>query len=274
MRRLPLDREIPRLPLARDLLQQLEEGTGERLNPEEFYGVQIRRFPAMSVEEIGRTLGPAFEYSDPDQHTEKVRFFDVVGRHQPWDTRVGAPLTPGVHTIELVRQAFPGRAVGVLETIATWLRISAQSEETNLVVEFHDGVILAPTVAQGSPFPFPFAHPDGGTISVRYTLIREAVACAGFGGQPAFAGPQSQPVEIIPTDQPLLTPWEDQRFPWTDSSSGNLSFVFGERCLLRLFATITITQNPWTVQIAGRLAGYHTITGYLKRALSAATERH
>ena len=261
--------------LANDLLRQLETGSGARLDPEKFYGIPIERLPRLSVEEVGRQSGALMEYSAPDQHTEKVRFFDVAQRSAPYETRVGEPLGVGVHTIELVRQPIPGRAVGVLETIATWLRLSTPTAGGGtLTVEFHDGVIQAPTVANGSPFPFPVANPNGGALSVRYTLIREAVASAGFGGQPAFAGPIVGPPELIPADLPLLTPWSDQRFPWRDSAAGNLSFVVGERCILRLFATITITANPWTVEIAGRLAGYYTITGYLKRALSAATERH
>ena len=262
-------------PLATDLLRQLETGSGARLEPDKFYGRAIDRFPGLSVEEIGRASGSLLEYSAPDQHTEKVRFFDVVGRSAPYTRTAGVPLGAGVHTIELVRQPIPGRAVGVLETIATWLRLSTPIVAGGtLAVEFHDGVIAAPTVANGSPFPFPVTHPDGGTLSVRFTLIREGIASAGFGGQPAFAGPAAQPVEVIPADLPILTPWSDQRFPWKDSAAANLSFVFGERCLLRLFATITITENPWTVEIAGRLAGYYTITGYLRRALAAATERH
>lgn len=262
------------LPLVHRLLRQLEVGSGVRRDPAAFYGFSMEAPPELTIEDIARDLGPLFEYSDPDQHTEKIRFFDVVRRTIPYVVREEDPLLAGVYTVELVRQAVPGRAVAVVRTIATWVRATPSGAVAGTPIELFDGVTMGAT-PQGSPFPFPLAHPDGGRISIEYTLIREGVASTGFGGQPAFAGPVVQPPEIIPTDTPILSPWADMRFPWTDSGAANLYWVVGERSLLRLFATITITgEGAWNLELAGRLAGDITITGYLKRALVMATERH
>ena len=271
----PRGEPLPGLPLAQNLLRQLETPVAARLDPDAFYGWPLVPL-SLTIEQIGKTLGPVQEYSHPDQHTEKVRYFNVANRQIP--IQRGQPLLgAGVHTIELVRQAIPGRAVCCLEQIATWLRLSYLDE--NFLVQFlelYDGTIAPPFTAQGSPFPFTIIHPvGGGTLSVKYTLIRECVPDAGFGVQPAFVGPTVATPIIIPTDIPILTPWEDQRYNWNGSASSDLYWVIGDRSILRLFATITITgAQQWIVEIAGRLSGYNTVTGYLKKALEAATERH
>jgi hypothetical protein len=262
------------LPLSMVLLRQLESPVSARLDPDAFYGTKLRPL-SLTIEQIGKTFGPLTEYSHPDQHTEKVRYFNVAKRQLAL-FRLGLAVLPaGVHTLELVRQAVPGKAVCCLEQIATWLRLSYLEE--NLVVPFlelYDGTIAPPYVAHGTPYPFPLLHPNGGTLSVRFTLIRECVPDAGYGIQPAFVGPVVAAPNIIPNDVPILSPWDDQRFNWNSGPSSDLYWVVGDRSIIRLFATITITESSWIVEIAGRLSGYNTITGYLKKALGAATERH
>lgn len=256
------------------LLRQLETPVSARLAPDAFYGSVLRPL-SLTIEQIGKVFGPLTEYSHPDQHTEKVRYFNVAKRQIAFQ-RAGLPvLAAGVHTLELVRQAIPGKSVCCLEQIATWLRLSYLDE--NVVVpyqELYDGTIAPPFIAHGTPYPFPLLHPNGGTLTVQFTLIRECVPDAGFGVQPAFVGPIVAAPNIIPTDVPILSPWDDQRFNWNSGPSSDLYWVIGDRSLLRLFATITIVGSAWIVEIAGRLSGYNTVTGYLKKALSAATERH
>lgn len=262
------------LPLAYSLLPQLETGSFARFDAEDFYGSALIPIE-FSISQIARSFGPLAEYSAPDQHTEKVRYYDVVGRRAPYFAAPGDELPPGVHTLELVRQAVPVNSVAVIETIATWLRLhAANAGGEALDLELFNGVVLAPVLAQGSPFPFPLTHPNGGTLAVRFTLIREGVPDAGVGVQPQFVGPQVATPAFIPCDHPVLSPWDDMRYPWDASDSNNQSWIVGDRSLLRLFATLTITQNPWRVEISGRLAGYIQITGYLRAALAAATQRH
>lgn len=264
-------------PLAYELLPQLETGSFARFEAREFYGSDLVPIE-FSIADIARSFGPLAEYSAPDQHTEKVRYYDVSGLVAPYRRAPGDDLTPGVHVIELVRQPIPVNSVAVIETIATWLRVHADNPGGQaLDLELFNGIVAPPVQAQGSPFPFPLTHPaaGGGTLSVRWTLIREGVPDAGFGVQPAFVGPQVATPPVIPCDYPVLSPWDDMRYPWDAGDSNNQSWIVGDRSLLRLFATITITgDNSWRVQIAGRLSGYIQITGYLKAALAAATQRH
>lgn len=261
-------------PLAYDLLQQLETGSFARFEAERFYGSNLVPIE-FSIADIARSFGPLAEYSAPDQHTEKVRYYDVTGLVAPYRRTPGDELVAGVHVVELVRQPIPVNSVAVIETIATWLRVHADNPGGEAVdLELFNGVVAPPVQAQGTPFPFPLAHPVNGTLSVEWLLIREGVPDAGFGVQPAFVGPQVSTVEFIPCDYPVLSPWRDMRYPWDASDSNNQSWIVGDRSLLRLFATITITGDPWRVEIAGRLAGYIQITGYLKAALAAATQRH
>lgn len=256
-----------KLPLAYDLLRQLEAPSGARLDPDAFWGFDSSApLPEMSIEEIGQYLGPLMEYSQPDQHSERVQFYDVANR------RV-LGLGEGVTTVELVRQAVPVESVAIIQRIGTWLRLTASNPGGgSSVFELYDGVPGLNATAVGTPYPFPFPHPAGGTLEVEFTLIRERIADAGRAPPPAFlqvGSPQS-----IPCDTPIISPWRDMRFMWNATFAESLYFVTGDRSLLRLFATFTVVGTRWGVEVAGRLGGHVNVTGYRKAALEHAIFRH
>lgn len=255
------------LPLAYDLLRQIETPTCARLDTSAFWGFNVDNpLPELSIEEVGRSFGPLMEYSQPDQHSERVQFFDVT-------RRVSHGLSAGVFTVELVRQAVPVESVAVLQRIGTWLRLGAQNAGGQLVVfELYDGVPGLNTTAVGTPFPFPFQHPNGGTLEVEFTLIRERIPDAGRAPPPAMVNLGAP--NVIPYDTPIISPWRDMRYMWNATFAEALYFVTGDRSLLRLFATITIIGQRWNVEIAGRLGGWVNVTGYRKAALDHAIFRH
>lgn len=261
--------EVETLPLAYRLLAQIEAPVVARLDIGEFFGFDVAHpLPELSIEEVARSFGPLEEYSAPDQHSERVQFYDVAGRRETsnFDTDV---------TLELVRQAVPVESVAIVQRIGTWARLTAfVAGGADLVYELYDGTVGPFATAVGTPFPFPLDHPDGGTLTIEYTLIRERVPDAGKSRQPAFLQPTNQ-FGVIPCDTPLLAPWRDQRYGWNAGFAESLYFVTGDRSLLRLFATI-ITRGPgrWSVSIAGRLGGDIHVTGYRKAALDHAIYRH
>lgn len=262
-----MSEEPGELPLAYDLLRQLETPTNARLDPNSFWGFNSDEpLPELSIEEIGQQLGPLMEYSQPDQHSERVQFYDVT-------RRTAQGLGEGVFTMELVRQAIPVESVAVIQRIGTWLRLTAQNAGgQNVVFELYDGVPGLNATAVGTPFPFPFQHPNGGTLDVEFTLIRERIPDAGRAQPPAFVALAAP--NVIPYDTPIISPWRDMRYMWNATFAESLYFVTGDRCLLRLFATITIVGQRWGVEIAGRLGGHFNVTGYRKAALDHAIFRH
>ena len=259
------------LPLAYRLLGQLEAPVEARLDIGEFFGFDPNNpLPELSIEEVARTFGPLAEYSAPDQHSERVLFFDVAGRREV------QPASPSIFTLELVRQAVPVESVAILQRIGTWGRFAAGTAGgQNVVYELYDGNVGPFATAIGTPYPFPLLHPDGlSTLSITYTLIRERVPDAGKASQPAFLLPTTAP-GIIPYDTPILKPWSDQRYGWNATFAESLYFVTGDRSLLRLFATVETTgDGQWSMQLAGRLGGHTHVTGYRKAALDHAIYRH
>lgn len=264
------DDGIITLPLAYRLLEQLETPVEARLEIGEFFGFDPDDpLPELSIEEVGRTFGPLEEYSAPDQHSERVLFYDVSGRRE---TNNFAPAV----TLELVRQAVPVESVAIIQRIGTWARLSASvAGGASVVYELYDGNVGPFATAIGTPYPFPLLHPDGvSTLTIVYTLIRERVPDAGKARQPAFLAPTNL-LGLIPYDTPILKPWADQRYGWNAGFAESLYFVTGDRSLLRLFATIETTGvGRWTVSVAGRLGGDVHITGYRKAALDHAIYRH
>lgn len=258
-------------PLAQRLLKQLETPVAARLEIGEFFGFDLGNpLPELSIEEVARTFGPLAEYSAPDQHSERVIFFDVAGRRSVQFNG------PAEITLELVRQAVPVESVAILQRIGTWGRfIAATAGGGAVTYELYDGNVGPFATAVGTPYPFPLLHPDGvSTLSVTYTLIRERVPDAGKASQPAFLLPTAQ-AGLIPYDTPILKPWSDQRYGWNSTFAESLYFVTGDRSLLRLFATVVMTgAGRWSSSIAGRLGGHVHVTGYRKAALDHAIFRH
>lgn len=256
-------------PLAHNLLKQLESPVAVRLDQSSFWGWGFNVFQVqadLTLEEIAKWYAPAYETTAPDAHTERVQYFDHVHRTVVQVANGVPPLT-----VEVVRVSVPSEAVAVVETIATWLRAIIVSPAGNSVTELYDGVISPPTIANGSPFPYPLNHPEGGTLTVEWLLVRERVSDAGV--TPAMAGPGPQ--TIIPPDTALTVPWRDQRYNWNGNHAVGHYIVTGDRSYLRLFATFITTgqEGRWIVEIAGRLGGFFQLTGYKRAGLAAALQR-
>lgn len=256
------------LPLAHSLLRQLERPSAVRLNANAFWGwgFDVRSpAPEYTLDEIARFIAPAYETIAPDQHNERVSYYDHVKKHD--NIRVTAN---SVLTMEIVRVSVPGESVCVIETIATWLRVRLLGPVI-ANYELYDGVVGPFATALGTPFPWPLGNGLGSFLTVEWLLVRERVP--DIAPQPAFA-PLTPGQAIIPRDTALTVPWRDQRYNWNGNHAVNHYFVTGDRSYVRLFATfITTGDAEFSVEIAGRLGGFVQLTGYKRAALQAATER-
>jgi hypothetical protein len=158
---------------------------------------------------------------------------------------------------ELARVTIPARGLGVLEQVATYLRVEAPG------VSFRTQPNTDPFTSQ------PFVDNDGNTLAVRWRLVAPSLdnrpRAAGIPGYAVPAGPDvSMPVE-----------WSDFRFAWGSRYTGDLrALVPGGSRQIRLFALVRITgPGQWAVTVGGRLAGFTQQGGTRKAALTAALAR-
>lgn len=259
-------RVLPSVPVAAQLMLALELPYVARIDLGWWQWFGLEPGEPMAPYQPGDTLRAeemAAHADGLDGAVERVRYFDPVRKS------AGQRANPGSFTIELVRVRIPGQAVAVVKRLAVWLRVTCPTFNNGVPVEFFEGTPLPPTVANGSPFPFPLASAAGGTLDFEWSLVRQRVP--DTNEEPAFQAVLG--LGVIPADLVLVGPWRDARYMWNSPYTDGNNWVTGTRSILRLFCTTTVVGNDlWSVEFGGRVGGFHQIAGRLGAALDAAIQ--
>jgi len=214
----------------------------------------------------------------PDDDPERIDWFDDVVRQT-----VPALLATKLAVCEVARAPSQGWGLTTLERIATWARaqaIDADGGDVGNSVEFSEAYKNnAGTLgrAMGSPFPFPFEHPQDvqTTLSIEWRLVFQQIPRM-HNATPVLLTPTAS-TQVIPSAQTWMT-WEDMRYSWSSDYTVGNQILFGGHGIIRLFAIVRVgnpddDQTGWRVEVGGRLSGYTQRAGAKGRARHDATRR-
>jgi len=270
----PIDNDR-REPLFSDLLAQFETPLCEWLeNPQLAWGISRYRDPKEVPCDPWRCEQ---KWVHPIANNERVHWFDKINHVGPLRT------LPDPRVWELLRVPIDSEiGIGVIETIATWLRIEALQTDGQPVPNFNPLEFSAETPvystpgglldidSTSTPFPFPVPHPldPDAALTVRWWLVRHELSWEQtsypfwlVGLNPAFIGPREH---IIP-------PWADMRYTWGSEHSRRQHILVQGRAFARLFVEISGGVLAWSVHAGARLAGYFQEAGDLGAAQHAVT---
>lgn len=209
------------------------------------------------------------------------------------------PLAPGQSLVaELARLFVPAAALGVVETIASYVAVEVTDDDgqlvrtiyaetqrepgyqsTSIAAELNARVSdpFGPPLGTGLRAPGLFgAAPPPVTWRVRLSVRTVGVASREPGNARArIVGP----VGAVPSGADLCGPWDDNRRPWGSRYSERHRYLVDGPQLVHLLAELRAPSAlpdgvaRSTITLGGRLAGWTQAAGWTGRALDTATAR-
>lgn len=189
-----------------------------------------------------------------------------------WSEQVGRPQTSGDIEVsavdplrwwEVASLRFSPRSLAVLEQLATYYRAQPITDEGSPTGDLFVGCGQCDLLATAT-------HPDGGSLSVSWALLRLATIDDG----PPIVGVETHKLPAADSDLGLPRRWDDLRFGWGGRYTKDLRCVVrGDGgSTLRLFVGLQASAS-FRVAVRGRLAGWNQIAGPLGAALKSVQSR-
>jgi hypothetical protein len=219
-------------------------------------------FPTMDAE---NALIVTHKRTYPVADSERVQWWQPF-RCQAFPT-VSSTARPVV--FEILRVPIEPFATGVLERIATYLRVTpldAQGAPSG--PEFVTGPGADPCVSQ-------FVNPaaGNGVLNFRWFVVADELAPNELTEPNPLVAAQP---EAVPLGLPLgiARQWNDLRYAFGNLYSSDQHILVQGPILLRFFFEFQVVgSNPFRLAFGGLLGGYTQSAGRMARALRAATER-